>query len=68
MDHPVVNDNGKLERKFVVNQIRRLRKEWQKSVGKGVNLDHIDGSVGLVLYDICQALDFTPKETFKALG
>jgi len=38
MNQPIINDDGKLERKFVVHQIKKLREEWREAVGDGVSL------------------------------
>ena len=68
MNHPLPNTNGALERNFVVSQIAKLRQEWQETVGEGVNLDHIKGSVGMILDDICHALDLSSQEIQEAVS
>ena len=68
MNHPLPVSNGSIERKFVVSQIKKLRQEWQDAVGKQADLDHVRGSVGLILADICNGLGFTPQERIEVLG
>ena len=68
MNHPLPVSNGSLERKFVAKQIATLRREWQESVGEGVNLDDIKGSVGLILDDISTSLGLSTSEIFEAIN
>lgn len=63
MKHPLPNSNGSLERKFVVNQIAKLRREVQDDLGEGKPLEDVKVYVYWFLFDICERLDFTPKET-----
>jgi len=66
MSATVKNDDGNLERKFVVSQIRRFRKMLEQDIDK--DLKDVMISAYWLLYDICDHLDFTPKETHIALG
>jgi hypothetical protein len=68
MNHTLPNTNGSLERKFVVNQIAKLRREVQDDLGKDNPLEDVKVSVYWFLFDICERLDFTPKETSLTLG
>ena len=68
MSASVKNDDGKFERKFVVNKIKKLRAEWQQAIGIGGNLIDTHGSVAMLLADICNALELTPAERIEAIG
>jgi hypothetical protein len=67
MNHPLPNDDGSLERKFVVSQIAKLRHEWQESAGEGVDLNDIQGSVGMILDDITHFLGLTTLDIRVAM-
>ena len=67
MDHPLPNTNGSLERNFVVSQIAKLRQEWQESVGENVNLEDVQGSVGMIIDDITHFLGLTTLDIRVAM-
>jgi len=48
-----------------VNAIRSVRQEWEET---GEDLLTVQGSVALVLYDLCCQMAFTPDELKQALG
>ena len=66
MKHPLPNDDGLLERRFVVTQLRRFREMLQDEIDK--DLEEVKLSAHWLLSDICEYLDLTPKETYIALG
>ena len=66
MNHSLPNDDGKMERRFVVNQIRRFRKMLQEEMEE--DLEKVELSSYWLLSDICEYLDLTPKETYLVLG
>lgn len=55
-----------IERPKVIQAIQRLREEWQAAAG--ADLYEVEGSVGLILYDVCRLIELTPEETILALG
>ncbi len=55
-----------IERPQAIQAIRTLREEWQEAAGN--DLYQAEGNVGLILYDVCRLLGFTPEETILALG
>jgi len=53
--------------KQVVNGLANLRREWQ-DVSNVDSLTDINGNVGLLLGDVCDAIGLDPSEKDNALG
>jgi len=58
-----------LSRDQIIQALRRLAEEWQETAAEDDNsLLDIEGSVGLLLYDVVIALGLTYQEQEQVLG
>ena len=45
-----------------------IRKEWELAAGDSTSLLEVQAPVGLLLVDVCQALDLEPADRLEVLG
>lgn len=54
---------------FVIDNLTTLRREWQESgQDDDTSLVEVQGSVGLLLYDVVEALRLSPQQQRAVLG
>ncbi len=56
-----------ITRSNLVDTMAVIRREWQEATQNG-NLLDVSGSIGFLLVDLVDSLDFTREEKVKALG
>lgn len=56
-----------LDRDMAIEGLTNIRQEWEEASG-GVPLEEVQGSIGLLLVDIINALGLLPEEAGQVLG
>lgn len=56
-----------LDRDAAIDGLAQLRREWQDAAS-GKPLAEVNGSVGLLLADVANAMGLTPEEAAQVLG